>query len=389
MRWDVTMKEEHIMSSVEKRLERLVRWTEALCLIPGLSGYEDPVADYICSEFSGTRAESRIDSAGNLFLTVKGTSEDAPKVMVFAHTDQLGLIVRRIEDNGFLRVERLGGVPEKVLPGINVVIMNDAGQPVPGLICVKAHHATPQNEKYEVVTADKLYLDIGATSADEVKARGIHIGAPVTYRPSFQRLMGSRITGTALDDRAGCAILMDLIRCTLDSPIPATLQAVFTVQEEFNLRGALTAAASLMPDAAISVDIMVASDTPDLGERGELALGKGSSVGLYSFHGRGTLNGTIPHPALLNLIVDQADTHGLPLQRSAHTGLLTDSSYVQLLGEGVPSIDVGYPCRYTHSPVETCDLSDMEELSRLLHHALGAMDDNFSFERRRYPCAAS
>lgn len=365
-------------------IERITDWTESLCKIPGLSGYEDPVAQFIQAQFENTRAQTRIDAAGNLFVTVPGSDPSAPKIMVFAHTDQLGMVVRRIEPDGFLRVERLGGVPERVLAGINLVIMNSAGQPVPALVCVKAHHATPQDEKHKVLSTEQLHIDVGATNAEEVRALGIEIGAPVTYRPSFERLAGNRVAGTAIDDRAGCAILMDLVQLALDEPVAATLNAVFTVQEEFNLRGALMAADQLRPDAAISVDIMVSSDTPDLKEKGELALGAGPVLGMYSFHGRGTLNGTLPHPALVNHLRATATETGIPLQHSAHTGLLTDSSYVQLVGAGIPSADLGYACRYTHSPVESCDLDDLVKSSRLLHAALKGMQAGFSFERRRY-----
>ena len=257
------------------------------------------------------------------------------------------------------------------------------------MVGIKAHHATPPDEKMKVVPYQQLYLDLGVGSAEAVRALGVDIGSPVVYRPEFRRLAGSRIAGTALDDRAGCAVLMELLRSALDHPSPATLHAVFSVQEEFNLRGAMLAAERLRPDAAISIDIMIASDTPDLAEGGELRLGGGPAVGLYSFHGRGTLNGTLAHPALLNHLVGTARGRGLRLQRNALTGCLTDSSYVQLVGGGIPSIDVGYPARYTHTPVETCDLADLVGLADLLEAALAGMDASFSFARRRFSCATS
>jgi putative aminopeptidase FrvX len=370
----------------DTRLNRIEAWTRELCLIPGLSGYEDPVSDHVAAAFAGTRAERHVDALGNLTLTVPGTDPEAPKVMVFAHTDQMGLMVRKIEPDGFLRVERLGGVPERILPALNMVVINRRGEAVPAVVGLKAHHATPPEEKYKVVPYDQIYLDLGVGSAEAARALGIDIGSPVTYRPEFQRLAGTRITGTALDDRAGCAVLMELLHTVLGTPVPATLHAVFSVQEEFNLRGAMLAAERLRPDAAISIDIMVSSDTPDLHQRGEVVLGAGPAIGLYSFHGRGTLNGTLPHPALLDHIVESGERAGLALQRSAHTGCLTDSSYVQLVGEGIPSIDVGYPTRYTHMPVEMADLADLEGVAVLLETTLAGMDRTFSFARRRYQC---
>jgi putative aminopeptidase len=377
------------MRKTVTRSNRIEAWTRDLCLIPGLSGYEDPVSDYIAAAFAGTRAERHLDAFGNLTLTAPGADPAAPKVMVFAHTDQMGLMVRRIEADGFVRVERLGGVPDRILPALQVVVVSRRGEAVPAIVGIKAHHATPPNEKSKVVPYDQLYLDLGVDSAEAVRALGVEIGSPVIYRPEFQRMPGSRLAGTALDDRAGCAVLMELLQSVLDKPAPATLHAVFSVQEEFNLRGAMLAAERLRPDAAISIDIMVASDTPDLAQRGELKLGGGPAIGLYSFHGRGTLNGTLAHPALLNHIVDASEKAGLTLQRSAATGCLTDSSYVQLVGGGIPSIDLGYPTRYTHTPIEMCDLNDLVGVAELLEAALAGMDRDFSFARRRFQCATS
>jgi putative aminopeptidase FrvX len=158
------------------------------------------------------------------------------------------------------------------------------------------------------------------------------------------------------------------------------------VQEEFNLRGAMVAAQRLRPHAALSIDIMVASDTPDLMQRGELRLGGGPALGMYSFHGRGTLNGTLPHPAMVNHLTQVGKDMGLTLQRSAHSGCLTDSSYAQLVGEGIPSMDIGFAARYTHMPNEVCDLRDLEGLAVLLEAALREMPVGFSFARRRYVC---
>lgn len=363
-------------------MDRIAAWTERLCGIPGLSGAEDPVSAAIADALGPLASDQHVDALGNLTVTVPGTDPGAPKIMIFAHTDQLGLVVRRIEPDGFLRVERLGGVPERVLPGLEIVVTNARGEHVPGVVCVKAHHATPPEEKGVVLTADRLRLDIGAESAVAVRALGIEIGSPVTYRPRFQRIGPNRICGTALDDRAGCAVLMDLVRAVSERPVPATLQAVFTVQEEFNLRGAMVAAHRLRPDAAVSIDIMVASDTPDLAERGELRLGGGPALGLYSFHGRGTLNGTLAHPAWVRHLERVGASAGLALQRSAHTGALTDSSYVQLVGDGIPSVDVGYATRYTHTPIEMCDLRDLVGLTAWLHAALAAMPAGFAFARR-------
>src|SRR5690606_33162654 len=127
-----------------------------------------------------------------------------------------------------------------------------------------------------------------------------------------------------------------------------------------------------------------AADTPDMGYRGDVTLGGGAAMSMYSFHGRGTLNGTIPHPALVKLFEKAAKKLKAPLQRSAHTGCLTDSSYVQLVGGGVASIDMGFPMRYSHSSLEMVDLGDLVALTKLLVEGIGAIDRNFSLDRDDY-----
>jgi putative aminopeptidase FrvX len=160
-----------------------------------------------------------------------------------------------------------------------------------------------------------------------------------------------------------------------------TVHVAFTTLEEFNLRGAQPLAQRLLPDIAIQVDLMLATDTPDMGDRGDMRLGGGPGVSLYSFHGRGTLNGVIPHPAMVRLFETAADAQGIPLQRSAQTGVLTDLSYVQLVGEGVASIDVGFPMRYSHSSREVVDLRDLDALRELLVAALSGIGTDFDLSR--------
>jgi putative aminopeptidase len=304
--------------------------------------------------------------------------------MLFAHMDQLGLIVRKIEANGLIRVERLGGVPEKALPSQAVLLCVGEGKDVSGLIANKSHHATTPDEKYRVLPYPELYIDAGFTTSAEVLATGVDIGTPVVYEPRVLPLAGNRLSGTSVDDRAACAVMVEVARMLLAIRSRPTVHLVFSVQEEFNLRGAVTAAQALNPDIAIQLDLILATDTPDMTARGDVRLGGGPAMSLYSFHGRGTLNGTIPHPALVKLFETTARAEGLPLQRSAHVGALTDSSYVQLLNTGVASIDMGFPCRYTHSSLEVCDLADLVQLTDLLVKAIARIDQTFSLNRDDY-----
>ncbi len=339
-----------------------------LMLIPGLAGHEGRVARAIAAHLDRLGLPHRSDRLGNLMATIPG-DPGLPSVMVFTHMDQLGFVVRKIEDSGLIRLERLGGVPERALAAQAVVLCTANGD-LPGVIANKSHHATTPEEKYRVLPYAELYVDAGFTSKDNALQAGVKIGCPVVYAPRFLPLANGRIAGTSIDDRAGCAALLALAEARQGKAGP-TLHLVWSVQEEYNLRGVLPAAERLKPDIALQIDLLLACDTPDMGHRGEVTLGGGPGISLYSFHGRGTLNGVIPHPALVRLMETAAAARGLPLQRSAHTGALTDLSYIQFMGtEGVACLDVGFPMRYSHSALEVVDPDDLSGLVTLLDAAL-------------------
>jgi putative aminopeptidase FrvX len=351
-----------------------------LMMTPGLSGHEERVAALIRARLAADGISSRVDRLGNVICTFEGDPE-SPSVMLFTHMDQLGFFVRRIEADGLVRVERMGGVSERAMAAQAVLLCVGEGRDVPGIIMNKAHHATQPEEKYKVLTAPQITIDTGHGSKTAVEQAGVQIGTPVVYRPQVIALDGNRIAGTAVDDRAGCAVLLEIARglsLRMDGP---TVHLVFSVQEEFNLRGAVVAAQTLSPDMALQVDLMLATDTPDMADRGEMALGGGPGISLYSFHGRGTLNGVIPHPALVRLFEETAFDEGMALQRSAQVGVLTDLSYVQTVGQGVASLDIGFPMRYSHSAVECCDIADLEALSRLTLAALSRIGPDFRLDR--------
>ncbi len=369
------------MTDTKARLRQILA---DLMLVPGLSGHEDRVRRHLAGVLAGFGLESRADRLGNLIATLPG-EPDAPSVMLFAHTDQLGFVTRKIEANGLIRVERLGGVPEKALPAQAVRFCVGEGRDVAGIVANKSHHATPPEEKYKVTPYGDLFIDVGADTAEAVRALGIEIGTPVVYEPRVMHLNENRVAGTSVDDRAGCAVVVEAARILQDvSPRP-TIHFVFAVLEEFNLRGAMVAAQALKPDIAIQLDLALTADTPDMTHRGEVGLGGGPAMSLYSFHGRGTLNGTIPHPALTALVARTAAEDGIPLQRTAHVGALTDSSYVQLVGEGVACIDLCFPSRYTHTALEVCDLDDLVGLTSLCVGAIRRMaGGDFDLDRDLY-----
>ena len=349
-----------------------------LMMLPGLSGHEKKVCNYISQRLKELGLNPKTDVMGNLWVSFPG---EGPSVMLFTHMDQIGFVVRKIEENGFIKIERLGGVPEKSLASQAVIFPLENGNEIFGVITNKSHHATQQNEKYSVVPYKDLYIDVGVNSFEEVLNLGINIGSPVVYKPSAEEFGKERIAGTSIDDRAGCAIAIEIAEKLSLRKLGPPIHLVFSVQEEFNLRGVIPIAQQLLPDIAIQLDLILATDTSDMEDRGNVSLGKGPAISLYSFHGRGTLNGIIPHPALVKLFEETANQNSIPLQKSVHIGALTDLSYVQLVGKGVASIDVGFPIRYSHSSLEVCDLNDLILLTTLLEEVIKKIDKNFSLER--------
>ena len=351
-----------------------------LMLIPGLSGHEGRVSAAIRAHLDRIGLAHRSDRLGNLMASFPGDPA-RPSVMVFTHMDQLGFVIRKIEPSGLLRLERLGGVPERALAAQAVVISTRKGD-LPGVIANKSHHATTPEEKYRVVPYAELYVDAGFSSREQAAQAGVRIGDPVVYAPRVMPLAGGRIAGTSVDDRAGCAVLLVLAERLMQRRGGPTVHLVWSVQEEFNLRGVLPAATALAPDIALQIDLLLACDTPDMTHRGEVTLGGGPGISLYSFHGRGTLNGLIPHPALVTLIEDAASALDMPLQRSAHTGALTDASYIQFAGpQGVACLDVGFPMRYSHSALEVVDMADLDALVTLLEAALARIPQGMDLTR--------
>ena len=359
----------------------LIERLEKYCLTPAMAGFEEEMIKKIKEDLKDHVDEIRVDVLGNVIATIKGTEPEGSDLMIFAHTDSIGMIVKGIDDNGFIRIERVGGVPERILAATNVILQPSTGETINGVIGFVSHHLTPPEEKYVVKPIGDCYVDIGATSAKDVEDSGIRIGTPVLYRPSFECLINNRVAATSLDDRGGCAILVEIAQYFKKHRPRVTLHLVGTVQEEFNLRGAMVAAQQIRPTAAISIDLVAASDTPDIDGGNSVRVGSGPVVGTYTFHGRGTLNGLIPHPRLLSVVEDAAKAEKVALQRHATIGLLTDASYVQLVGEGVACVDVAWPTRYTHSGVELCSLDDLEGLKKLLIGVVEKFPVEESFSR--------
>lgn len=360
--------------------EKIEKYIKDLVLLEGLSGHEQLVSKYLKDKFTSFGLECKVDPLGNTYTKIEGT-EPGRTMLITAHMDSLGLIVKHITENGFLKFERVGGIPEKTLPALHVSIKTRNGTYIPGVIGVKSHHLTSAEDKYKVDKYQELYIDVGCDSAQEVEKLGIEVGCPIIYKPNFEKLNKDRITGTSFDNRLACATLVEIAERLKDNPAKPTVYLAGTVQEELTIRGAATVAYTVNPDMILCLDITMEGGTPDLQGVNSVRLGKGPAITLYNFHGRGTLNGTMAHPAAIRLCEKAAEKLNIKLQRVAMVGSVTEIAYMQVQNGGIAGIDLDIPCRYTHSQCEVADINDVLSTIDLVESAIRLFDNEFSLER--------
>lgn len=336
----------------------------ALSAIAAPAGNEDRLTAAVEAHLRARGLEPVVDRLGQVAVELGGA--EGPCVLVTAHLDELGLVVRAVDEDGMLRVNRLGGVPDRALPGTPLVVHTREGD-LPAVVGFKSYHLTPVEERHTAPPASELYLDLGAASRAEIEAAGIRVGDPVTYAPVWAELTGGRFAGKSLDDRVGVAILLACLERALAEAPPLRLVVAFTTQEEFHLRGALALVARFVPDIVVNVDITPAGDTPDLTGVTPVRLGGGPVLSRHTFHGRGTLGGLLPHPALVRAVEEAASDTTTPLQYSTAVGVITDAAFLPMAtAEGIAAVDVAVPCRYAHSPMEVAQLSDVTACVDLL-----------------------
>lgn len=352
-----------------------------LTQIPALSGYEDRMVAKMREIFKQYTDQVEVDRLGNVIATVEGGASE-PCLMIFAHMDELGLVVRKIENDGFLRFERVGGVPEKSLLGSLVEVHTVGGERIPGLVGTTSHHVTPPEKKFVVPNRLDMYIDIGCSSREEVEALGVQVGDGITYLENYTELRSGRVLSKTLDNRIGCLLLIKTLEALTVKKPKGKVLVVASVQEEFNVRGVWPVFQAKKPDAAICLDVTIATDTPEIRHLGEVEVGAGPAIGLYEFHGRGTLGGLISHPKLRQYIERKAKELKIPLQREVLIGIITDAAFSQLIGEaGVAMASLSVPIRYTHAPAELCDPRDIEAASTLLIAVAQSFDAKVDLSR--------
>ena len=326
----------------------------------GVSGSEGSVYSVIKKELKGYVDEIHEDTMGNLIAVKKGNTF---KVMLAAHMDEIGLMVKYVDDKGFIRFVALGGWYDPVLYTQRVVL-HASGGPVYGVIGGKPVHMMNEEERKKGVKLDDMFIDVGAVNKEEVANLGIDVGTPITIDREFRELANSRVTGKAFDNRAGVAMLIKTLR-TVKSPL--TIYGVFTVQEEVGLKGARTSAYTIEPDVAIATDVTIPGDHPGIELKdAPVEMGKGPVITIVDSSGRGL----IADRRVVKWLKDTADANGIAVQMEVGSGGTTDATAIHLTKGGIPSTTISPPTRYIHSPVEVLDINDIDCGVKLLVAAL-------------------
>ena len=341
--------------------ERLAKLLEELSLLDGLPGHEQPVVRYLKERFSPLVEEVAVGVNGNIYARKTGRKPGLT-VLVSAHTDEIGMVVRDIDPQGTIRFDKLGWFSDSILASARVRVGK-----IPGMVGIKSGHLMTEEEKRTVLPHRSLYIDVGAKTADEVEAMGISIGDPIAFDVPFGRWKDpDYCCGKAIDNRAACAVALALMENLMDDDFPGTLWVAGTVQEERGLAGARTAAQFVRPDWFVALDVALAGDTPENpGTRKPVRLGSGVVVSLGDFL-ESPKKGYFIHPGLKEAALEVGREKSIPLQLQAIYGnSYTDAAAVSQEGTGIASISLGIPIRYSHAPSSVCHLGDMEACLRL------------------------
>ena len=312
-----------------------------LCCLNGTSGREEKIRDYIISQLGNETCT--VDPLGNLIVSVRGRQRAKNKVMLCAHMDEVGVIATCIRNDGLIKFTTVGGVVGTSLAGKRVTFENGRT----GVIGLKPVHLCGAEEKTAMPEPKELCIDIGAKDR-EAAAALVSPGDTAVFESEYTE-MGDKILSKAIDDRAGCAVMLDMIR----SGVEYDTEFCFNVQEEVGLRGAKTSAFTVAPDYAVVLEATTAADIIDTKEDARVCvLGKGGAVSFMD-------NATVYDPALYRRVLEIAAENGIPAQPKTAVAGGNDAGSVHVSGAGVKTVTISVPCRYIHSPSSVCDRRDV------------------------------
>ncbi|MDD5417594.1 MAG: M42 family metallopeptidase [Candidatus Nanoarchaeia archaeon] len=332
-----------------------------LCDAHGASGYEDNVAEIIKNELSKYSDEVVKDRLGNV-IAKKGSGN--PVIMIAAHMDEIGFVVKHIDKKGYIWFITIGGFYEPAIFGTRIVIHTEKGNVI-GVVGSRPPHLMEEEERKRPIKKKELYIDVGAKNKEDAEALGIKIGDSITFDQEMKFLPNGFVTGKAIDDRAGCVALIELMK-HLDE-FKGTVYAVATVQEEVGLKGAKVSAFKIKPEVGIVLDTGLAGGCPGIKEQEtDAKSGKGPVITYIEAGGRGL----IADPLLNKWLIKVAEENNIPVQLEVMDSGMTDGAIMNITGEGIPTTSISIPSKNIHSPVEICNIRDIENAVKLVVYAI-------------------
>ncbi|MFP3948300.1 MAG: M42 family metallopeptidase [Gemmatimonadota bacterium] len=352
------------------RLEFLERLLDA----PGPSGFEARAARVWREEAEGIADAVDTDVTGNTMAVLN--PDGRPRVMLAGHIDEIGLQVTHIDEKGFLFIDEIGGWDPQVLVGQRVTLLGRDGD-VPGVIGKKPIHLLKDEERKKAAETEKLWVDLGASSREEVLELGLRVGDPLIVAAGMLRLAGDRIASRAIDNRIGAYVVLEALRLVAEDPGEAAVVAVATAQEEIGRLGggASTSAFAVEPDVAVVVDVTFSTDVPDIEKKGH---------GDHEVGGGPVLSrGSAAHPMVFERLAEVAEAEGIEHTiQASPSATRTDADGIYLTRKGVPTGLVSVPNRYMHSPNEVVSTGDLDRAARLLAAFIRSLGPDTDFTPR-------
>ncbi|MDP1853932.1 MAG: M42 family metallopeptidase [Candidatus Omnitrophota bacterium] len=320
----------------------------------GISGDESEVAAILKKEFERCCDAVTIDNFGNI-IARKGKGER--KIMLAAHMDEVGLVVKHITKDGYLRFIKIGGIDDRILLAQRVMVKTKKGL-IPGIIGSRPPHVQKEEEKKQVTKCEDMFIDVGCKDKKDAESL-VSVGDPVLFEASFGRMNNNLYFAKAVDDRVGCYCLVKIMERINAN---AEVFAVATAQEEVGLKGARTSSFKINPDFAIAIDTTSAGDTPSIKEaESTLRLGEGAAITIMEAGGRGV----IVNKHLKDLFIEVAKANNIKYQLDILEGGMTDAAIISMNREGIPAGVLSIPARYVHSPTGVFSLDDVNAVIEL------------------------
>jgi putative aminopeptidase FrvX len=333
----------------------------------GVTGNETSVRELMINLLKPYVDEVTVDRLENV-IAVKQGKPGAPKIMLAAHMDEVGLMVKNITKDGFLQFTKMGGIDDRILPAQKVAVYTK-NCVYPGVIGSKPPHIQKEEDRRKLITFDELFIDVGAENREAAAKMGIAVGNPVGFDVKYVALTKDVVMGKAFDNRAGCLVMVEALK--LLGKTDCTVCAVGTVQEEVGLRGAGVAAFGVDPDLALALDVTVAGDVPGVRECDtSIKMGKGPALTISD-------SGLITHPKVLQWLLDTAEEEKIAFQLESGLPGSTDAARISLTRQGIPTGAISVPTRYIHSPASVLNLQDIENSAKLTAAAIKKIQNHF------------